>query len=278
MERIYLKEEDLRKYDLFCKNGTNEARIYDYNDKELIKYFHSIGDNKIDTLEEIDRQRCDLALVKELLIYKGLVYNHTKLKGILLDKGYGQTLSIYGSDENNSWNDKIIVLQNVGKVLEQLKWLRMEGKLTDFFIGDLQERNILVDKNTKKVQFIDLDSCKIGSNRAFLTKHLEFLKTYSYVKNNLSLKYPYEKYNFSNNFNTDLYCYMVVILKILFNTDITWLNLNDFYQKMASLKNKGLPEPLYEIFINLYSPKDNVNPYKLLDSMPDGLERKLNLK
>ncbi len=163
-------------------------------------------------------------------------------------------------------------------MLEKLKYIReYENKLTTFFIGDLQESNILVDIQTKRVQIVDLDSCKIGNNRAFAAKYLEFLKTYSYVRKYLQEKYPWDVYHFSNNENTDLYCYMMMILRFLFDINIMLLDLNTFYSKMYDLKQEGLPDKLYQVFINLYSNVPNQNPYKLLEVIPSSFERKMDL-
>lgn len=275
MKSIYLTEEEIKKYPPFVLTKTNEAEILNYSETEIIKHFHYYNENKVYTLGQMEKYESDLKLVPELLIHKKVICDYQTIIAILLDIGYGLNLKEYAKQQNTSFNDLILTLQNIGKILEKLKYIRSEeNKLTSFFIGDLQEGNILVDPKTKKIQFIDLDSCKIGNNRAFLTKYLEFLKTYSYVKIKLQHKYPWDIYNFSNNQNTDLYCYMVVILKLLFGIDITLLDLNEFYRQMFLLRKQGLPEPLFQIFMNLYSNVDNQNPYKLLDSIPSSFEKR----
>lgn len=151
-----------------------------------------------------------------------------------------------------------------------------EGKLQNFFIGDLQEKNILVDKNTKKIQLCDIDSCKIGDNIPFCARY-SFLKSYSYVSRNLQVKYPMYNTLFIPNKNFELYCYIVIIFNTLFHINIRVLTVPEYYQILYSLKRLGLPEPLFQIFINIYSLADNQNPYSFLDKIPTSLERKLNL-
>ncbi len=278
MEHIYLSKENIQNLPFLSNCNSNEAYIFNYNEKELIKLFYFLSNNKIYTLELIDRYYQDFKLIPELLFHKKYIYDYSKLIGILLQKGYNLTFHNFLNQKDIVYNDIIIVLQNIGKVLEQLKNIReKENKLTTFFIGDMHERNILVDKNSKKVQFIDLDSCKLEDNLASMTKYLEFLKTYNYIKTKLNYKYPYDKFNFSNNENTDLYCYMVMILKHLFGVNIIPLDLNEFYNQMYFLKEQGLPEDLYQIFINLYNNIPNTNPYKLLDGIPSSFERRRTL-
>lgn len=251
MKGIHLTQKEIEKYPLFYHGKSNEAEIREYNSQELLKIFHFYNQNKIDTLKCIDQKRKDLERLPEFLLFKKYIYGK---------------------------NDLILVLQNIGKILETLNHLRTkENILTDFFIGDLQESNILVDSITKKVQIIDLDSCKIGNNRAFLTKYLNFLKTYTHVRQNLGKKYPWDKYNFSNNQNTDLYCYSVIILKVLFSIDISILDLNTFYKMMYKLKQENLPEPLFQIFLNLYNNVDNDNPFRYLENIPHSFEKELHL-
>ena len=55
------------------------------------------------------------------------------------------------------------------------------------------------------------------------------------------------------------------------------LDLNTFYNKMYDLKKEGLPEFLFQVFVNLYNPIPNQNPYKFLEDIPSSFERKRDL-
>lgn len=269
-------EDEINKYPLLTHNKSMEADIHIYNESELLKIFHFYSENKITTLQDLEEMENELKLVQELLLFKKYISNRKEIIGILIDKGYEIDLQKF-LNETLSFQDLIFVFKNIGCVLEQLDYLRKkEHILTNFFIGDIHEKNILVNKDTKQIQFIDLDSSKTKNNRAYLTKYLNFPKTFSYVKNNLSFKYPWDVYNFSNNQNTDLYCYMVILLKALFKIDIHLMNLDTFYKQMLDLKEQGLPEPLFQAFFHLYSPVDNINPYQYLDYIPESFERKRN--
>jgi len=195
-----------------------------------------------------------------------------------MDKGYSNTLDQFINLSTTSFNDKIIVLKNIGKVLEHLHYLRTEENLLkNFFISDLHEGNILVDHNTKKIQIIDFDSCKIGNNKAFLSKYLQFLKTYSYVTKILKYKYPKETHYFIGNENTDLYCYLIIIMKSLLDINIHLMDVTEFYQTISFLESQDFPKEICFCLRNIYFPCDNVNPYKYLDYIPESFERKLNI-
>lgn len=276
MEKLYLSENELNSLPIFLNPGTMEAKILQYRSTELIKYFYNCSDNKRLTLELLDSYHQELSLVKEFLLYKKEVVTHGDIKGIVIDKGYSYSLKQYIELPTTSFHDKILVLKNIGNVLERLHYLRIqENLLTNFFIGDIHEGNILVNPETKEIQFIDLDSCKIGNNKAFLAKYLQFLKTYNYVTLSLSKKYPKYMHTFSNNENTDLFCFLVIIMKILFSIDIQFMDVPEFYQMIEKLKVQGLPHELYKALYKLYIPCSNTNPYKSLDSIPSSFERKL---
>ena len=53
--------------------------------------------------------------------------------------------------------------------------VRKYTSIQDFYIGDIHEENIMVDKNGN-VRIIDLDSCKILNNLASPTRYLQSLK------------------------------------------------------------------------------------------------------
>lgn len=277
-KKVYFSEHQLRDLPLFCKNKSNESKIFLLNDHELLKLFHFMSDNKLLTLQLMENRMQELHIIKEFVLFQKYAFVKNKLQGILMPKGYDRTLYTFSNHPNTSYQDKIIVLKQIGMVLEQLKNLReKENLLTDFFIGDIHENNILVNPNTLQIQFVDLDSCKIGNNRAFLTKYLQFLKTYSYVRTNLGHKYPCDIYNFGINENTDLYCYIVILFNVLFSVDISLLDVTTYNHIVEQLYSYGLPSPLYESFIRLYQPEENTNPYLYLEDIPKTFERNLVL-
>lgn len=273
METIYLTNDEIAQYPLFV-NDSHTANILEYNEKELLKIFRVMSKNTIITLEWIEKSEMEFILVPELLIFKKYVHDEFSKVGTLLDKGYKTSLNKL-SLSNTSISDLIQIYKNIGKVLETLQHLREKEKiLSTFFIGDMHEGNILVDLPSKKIQFIDLDSCKIGDNQASIAKYLGSI---ALRKPTLSKKYPHDEYNLIPNHNTDLYCYMVMIIQTFFGRSITFSKINHVYQTIQYLKTQEeLPEPLYQALLRLYTPLDNINPYPYLDDLGEVLERKLN--
>ncbi len=278
MEKVYMSEKELTKMPLYYKIKTTEATILEYSKKEIIKYFYSTSDNKVYTLEEIERQEEDLKLIKEFLLFNKIMIVHSEIKGVFLEKGYSTNLNQYLEDKSCNFQNLILILQNIGVVLETLKNIcQKEGKLKNFFIGDIHEANILIDSITKKIQFCDLDSCKIGDNLPFRTKYIRFYNMRQFINSHLSFKYPANNLEYIPNHNTDLYCYNAMILNLLFHIDIRFLSFTDFCKEIYQLREQGLPKPLFQTFLNLYNTIDNENPYHYLDTIPESFERKLKL-
>jgi len=280
VKKIYLSESELLSLPIFIDKKTNEGTIFEYDNETLLKYFNHLTDNKRLTMELIDKHYDSLSKLPFLLFHNKEVIVDDKLKGTIIKKGYEVPLYKYINLSSTSFNDKIIVLQNIGKALESLRILREQNDICkSFFIGDIHEKNILVNPETKEIQFIDLDSCKIENNKAVLCKYLQFFKTYNYVANYLKQKYPkQDNYYFSNNQATDLYCYHAMIINILFNEKIYTMDIQQFYNYVFELQALGLPNELCESLQSLYIPGKNTNPYKALDKIPEMFENELILK
>lgn len=279
MKKIYLSERDLLSFQTFITKKTNEGIIFEYDEENLLKYFNYLCDNKYLTIELIDKHYNQLSNLPFLLFHNKEVFIDNNLKGIIIPKGFKLTLSNYLELSTTTFNDKIIVMKNIGKALETLKKLRNSKDICDsFFIGDIHEKNILVDPETKDIQFIDLDSCKLEDNKAVLCKYLQFFQTYSYVVKYLKHKYPKQSNcYFTNNEDTDLYCYHSLIMMTLFNTKIHTMDIASFYNYVNNLQNLGIPLELCDSLQKLYFPGKNINPYCSLDNIPESFEKKLNL-
>ena len=178
-----------------------------------------------------------------------------------------------------SYERKIKYLKQIGEILEKMKLRREYTSISDFYINDLHESNFIVDKSDD-VKVIDIDSCKINGNGIFNSKYLStksFInEIYKYQKNNSQNKYaenPYHKYStdisgaFVPDENTDLYCYIIVILNFLYQDNISRFTLEEFYDYIEYLQSIGMDKELLDIFDRIVSETANVNPYMLLDSL-----------
>lgn len=172
---------------------------------------------------------------------------------------------------------KIKYLRQIGTILEKMKLRRDYTSISDFYINDLHESNFIID-NDDNVKVIDIDSCKINGNGIFNSKYLSsksFIReVYKYQKNNeCNNEYGYHKYStdmtgaFVPDENTDLYCYIMVILNFLYRSNIQNFTLQEFYDYLEYLQKIGVDQELLSYFEKIATCSDNVNPYELLDSL-----------
>ena len=141
--------------------------------------------------------------------------------------------------------------------------------INDFYLNDIHESNFIVNPYKKTITAVDLDSSRVCSKANFASRYLTPLA----LLNNVKDKYKIIEDNSSSlgyveaDSNTDLYCYIIMILNYLYGENINNLNLEDFYNYLTYLEKIGINKELIEIFKNIVSNKDNENPYDLLDTL-----------
>lgn len=163
---------------------------------------------------------------------------------------------------------KITYLKEIGLLLEKMKKVRAYTYIDEFYLNDMHEGNFIVDKNDNHVKVVDIDSCKINRNYIFSSKYLSRRSMINFVS-------KYQRNNpksigegsFIPDENTDLYCYIIMILNFLYGESINMFTLEDFYSYLEYLDNIGLDKELLSIFELVVSNKQNENPYELLDSI-----------
>ena len=80
--------------------------------------------------------------------------------------------------------------------------------------------------------------------------------------------------------HTEFFC---VLSFVIFFTHVIIKNIycakrrKSIIKNIYDLKQQGLPEPLFQIFLNIYSYKNNKNPFLYLDALPNSFERKFHL-
>jgi len=272
MQKIVLTEEDLKKEKIFKETRWNGYTLYFFKQDYILKQNENLNDNDLKTLEYLDEERANLNLIEELLIPEALAVYKGKEVGSITKKGYLETLHDLVK-EKASWDLKITLLKNLGLVLQKLETLRKEeNRLTDFFLGDLHSENILIKKDTQKIQICDLDSAKIKTNEPPLTKYFAYL-----YKDLIAFpKYTYQKpYQIIPNEESDLFAYIIIIMEVLFEKNIFELSPNQYFPFLSKLHSLGLPKPLVTIFKNIYSNNPNQNPFPYLEDIPKKLERSM---
>ena len=117
-----------------------------------------------------------------------------------------------------------------------------------------------------------MDSCKINNNMTMVSLRLSpFSNIYSVNK--------YEKENsmccgcYKPSYNTEMYSYIIMFLRFISNYRINEMDVSSYYAYMEYLHKLGISYELIDILASIYSEKDNVNPYLLLDEFTSYYEK-----
>lgn len=268
------KYKQLTKMNLPKEVFNTEAIIYDFRYKGEEKVFKKLLNNmgvnlanKLYTLEMLDVNRKylpeNLCIPDYLTIVGGVV------EGFTMPKIEGINFSTTLKNKNITIEEKIYYLKKIGELLHQLEQIRKYTPFNDFYLNDIHESNFIVNPYKKTITAVDLDSSRVCSKANFASRYLTPLA----LLNNVKDKYKIIEDNSSclgyveADSNTDLYCYIIMILNYLYGENINNLNLEDFYNYLTYLEKIGINKELIEIFKNIVSNKDNENPYDLLDTL-----------
>ncbi len=175
-----------------------------------------------------------------------LIENATNLKVILDNKQI-------------TLKEKIEYLKQIGSILIEID--EMKDFPYEFRLGDLHEANFIVDKENR-LRVVDIDSSYISNNEPFHSKYL-FL-------NPLLPDFPH-KYKVNDNDdvipsrNSDIYCYIMIILNTIAGCNMFKLSTNQFYSYMNYLESIGVNKDLLFVIEKIYHNGENENPLPYLD-------------
>lgn len=259
------------------KQITSNITLDSYNTSgylKIVNYF-----NRKMVIKKIDPIRCDEVISKVLFLnrYKNLMPSNFVIPEFLvlldnkdlymaIDYINGNNLGDALKDKNINIRDKKIYLSYIGNTLEEMRHMRENPLLSDFCLGDLHEDNFIV--SNKKLYTIDLDDIKIDSISPIVS-YLQVGSLFSYLHTD---KYIIEDYNpyfvkYKVDYNTDMYCYIMVILNFLYGDNVNNMNINDFYCYLDYLYKIGIDSSLLECFNSISSSDDNINPMNYIDSL-----------
>lgn len=259
------------------KQITSNITLDSYNTSgylKIVNYF-----NRKMVIKKIDPIRCDEVISKILFLnrYKNLMPSNFVIPEFLvlldnkdlymaIDYINGNNLGDVLKDKNINIRDKKIYLSYIGNTLEEMRHMRENPLLSDFCLGDLHEDNFIV--SNKKLYTIDLDDIKIDSISPIVS-YLQVGSLFSYLHTD---KYIIEDYNpyfvkYKVDYNTDMYCYIMVILNFLYGDNVNNMNINDFYCYLDYLYKIGIDSSLLECFNSISSSDDNINPMNYIDSL-----------
>ena len=277
IEEISLKSSDidkLKEYPLGSILST-ESQIYYYKInqdrsntlfKKLFITDEKRVNRKIDTIEAL--QNSELSTYKELIIPDEVVSIGGIKSGFTIREAVDCiNLSTYLKSKDVSDNDKIEVLKKIGYLLR-----KVQNQDQEFYFGDIQEFNFLVDSNND-IYVVDLDSSAVSRKKPLETKYIIIDKktrdVAKYKVNSAGRCYP--------NRDIDTFCYNTMILNYIAGKDIHRLNYEEYFQYMDYLSYCGIPKEMISIFDNHYSNKVNESVVDFLDELKTG-HRRANYK
>ena len=231
--------------------------------KKLNNDFGIILSNKLFTVNELITNK-DIIDISELVIPEKLVSVHGKIVGFTIPLVNGNNFGEVLSNDSISVSDKIKYFKEIGYILENMKYVRQYTLLNDFYLNDIHENNFVLNNDTGKINVVDMDSCKINNNMTMVSLRLSpFSNIYDFNK--------YEKEEsmcggcYKPSYNTEMYSYIIMFLRFISNYRINEMDVSSYYAYMEYLKKLGISYELIDILASIYSEKDNVNPYLLLD-------------
>lgn len=264
------KFENLQQFDVSDVNteGVLYKLSYQGQEKLLKKLYVNNGivlAKKLFTIELLN----DNDLPDYFIIPDSLVSVSGNVVGFSIPCITGITLKSLLDNSNFSNEIKIEYLKKIGLILKNMEGIRCHTDLKHFYLNDIHESNFVVDYDTGNLCAVDLDSCRINKSFSFPSRYL----TSKALLNNVN-KYQVEDdmrhgaYVIAN-LDSDLYCYIIIILNFLYGENINNVDLNEFYEYLNYLSYIGIDRNLINCFNRIVSYGSNVNPIDYLDSLTD---------
>lgn len=257
------------------KNVTStecELFKYPYYGKEkLLKKLHRtdgiIFANKLYTIEALNANKDSMP--SNFVLPESLVSINKKIEAFTMKYIKGINLSVILNNPDITYEEKIHYLKSIGRILEQMQNIRKYTNLNNFYLGDIHEDNFLVERDKQEIYYIvDLDSCKIAGNKSFPGR---------YLTNSSLIKYNNTKYqtlsqtddlaDYKIDENTDIYCYIIMILNYLYDGRVDRLSLDKFYDFINYLEDIKVNIELIECFNKIVVGGNNINPCNYLDTL-----------
>ena len=241
-------------------NPDKILKIYNFKD---VDYLNEKKKN-VDYLIEFNKAE----KINEIVMPVGLIYLNDVFIGEVLPKIYGHTVGVMIYDNDVPFNAKIRILENIGKILYRIQY--SHPKFNACF-ADVHTDNFMVLNND--VLAIDTSSMKIYDAKGVSNFYLYQLGTMDIEKYELD-----EEGIVKPDKNTDIYCYIMMILKFLSGSDLYILNIDNYEKYLDRLVDYGFDDELVNCFRSIYDEEiDNINPLVHLHTLYDLDERKLTL-
>lgn len=252
---------------------STECELFKYNyygkEKLLKKLYRTNGiifANKLYSIEALNSNKDNIP--SNFIVPEVLVSINKQIEAFTMKYIKGTNLSIILNEPTITYEEKINYLKSIGNILEQMKNIRKYTELKDFYIGDIHEDNFLVDTEKQEIFVADLDSCKIADNKSFPGRYLTTasLLRYNEIKYSL-LDEPDRIADYKVTEETDIYCYIIMILNYLYDGRVDRLSIEEFYRFINYLDDIEVNKELIENFEKIVVGAPNVNPVNYLDTL-----------
>ena len=268
----------LNKYVLHDSISHSECELFIIEDKEYWKKHHTLvkiykqtsGEyfsNKLYTINSLIDNRGILG-VDELVLPSSLFAIDGEVQGYtmpFIEDNFN--LGLLLGSQTVSLGKKMVALQKIGYLLEKL--MKLEGLEENFYLGDIHEGNFIYDINKGIYRAVDLDSCKIGNNNPSSSQYLSLNRKLE----DFPTKYPTFNMDqfvsfYINNENTTILSYIYMILNTISKVKVHNLTIEEYYNYLQYLKDRGVPSELIDMFALIYTPSKNKIDIEMLSSIP----------
>lgn len=272
INRQLIENIDLLKVNHGSPSGEGNILLNPQDNDTVLKIFYTKSglyfSNKLYTINSlIDLKRqIDFS---EIVFSAKLLIIDEKASGFTMPFIKGITLADLLKDGNINIDVKVKYLQEIGKILRKMAQIRQMNPNLNFYLNDLHAKNFIIDNFDNCLKVLDIDSCRIFENHPFLSK---------YVSSFTPIKDYLQKYNskikltcggeFIADENTDLYCYVMLVLEFLYDGRVHLMSEKEYFDYLEYLKTIGAPQELVDAFAVVYSNEENINFDYLLDSIP----------
>lgn len=272
MEIVNMSKEDiesLKVLPLRIYNSRGDLLLLRYNN--ILRVLKMIDDSSLEeyqvymtAIKLLDKYR--ECMPKGFVLPQFFVSEDDVIKYFAINYVSGRNLSVVLRDRKVSIDDKKYYLKEIGNILLQMKSIRKNNELNNFYLGDLHEDNFILDKQGM-LRTIDLDGGKFIGNKNPISKYLiatSLISDCNVSKYKFEIENPYFcKYVVDEN--TDIYCYIIIILNYLCDGKIN--NISEFYEFINYLNDIGLDKELLNCFERIITEGDNINPYNYIDTL-----------
>lgn len=249
-----------------------ESDIYEMpNDSnKILKIYDKLDEyylyNKKHDIDNIVRFNTEVK-IEELVIPVGYVYLYDLFIGEILPKVNGECSTKYLYNEEISINKKIEILKKIGIILSKI---HNSNPKYDACFSDVHSDNFMVSEDN--VYAVDTTSMKVFDSKGVTNYYLYQLSTTRLDKYEVDYAGMIKP-----NKNTDIYCYVMMILRFLSGSDLYIMGEDIYRDYLKKLINNGFDKDLINSFLSVYEDTDNICPLPYLDTLKDLDKEKLKI-